>query len=469
MQILTGRPERAVLALAELCVEREEELARAPRSASPAPKAVPGGRSPFALGGGWRNHMQGSNVDRLSPTLNSLLGSGELDDFGRRPFPAHMTSRRGRQSEPGHPRNISAQDLYLANQGLGLDFQLPPSQANRYGNGDANARGRDHGSRQMEGNYHPGGYNQPPRRAASIADGGASNDNSMGSGTASAPISPVKGNGQTQDQRQYGNGTWSTGPSPRHQHAPRLPMGGYQNGPAGYRRVSAEPNRSVGGVPANNGLQAQRFPIPGYQNQQNAQSRRAYSAGPSHNLNAPPNAAGPIGANGLATVADSGSPLPAFQPFATSPMQGNAALANGGHGSEYAQYISPAALLSPTPVAAPSLPMMNPFPAYHQTLQSDSPDSQNGGQGHSQGRAVSQTGSRESRGSDREASQRGTSNGHDSDILADRMERVSLGRADHSKSNPASIWSGPVPVPGTATTKSTSPTGSGAASRGPHS
>jgi hypothetical protein len=41
LQILTqhrDQRDRAVLALAELCMEREDELARAPRSSSPAPR-----------------------------------------------------------------------------------------------------------------------------------------------------------------------------------------------------------------------------------------------------------------------------------------------------------------------------------------------------------------------------------------------------------------------------------------------
>jgi terminal uridylyltransferase len=432
LQILTGRPERAVLALAELCVEREEELARAPRSASPAPKNVPAGRSPFALGGGWRNHMQGSSIDRLSPTLNSLLGPGELDDFNRRPFPSHMAARRGRQSEPGHPRQYSSQELWLANQGLGLDFQLPPSVGGRYPGTNDNFRGRDTSTRQIDpayGNGNGAGHN-PPRRAASITENSSNGGMGFASGSASAPISPVKAAGQLheQQQRNYGpSGTWSTGPSPRHAQASRLPLMGdtrMYSGGGGYRRTSAETNTGGrgGAPPAASHYQAQqnRYPSSGYaQPTMSSNSRRAYSAGPSHHLGVPPN--GQMEPNDSTGAFDTTSPLPAFQPFASSPPNGSSM------GGQYASYISPSALLSPTPIVPPSLPMMSPFPNYHQglrpsTLEQPSEYSASTG-GH--GGLLPTSGSREGRES---VSRSNGSTPHEEDALAGRMGKMEIGR-----------------------------------------
>ncbi len=376
--------------------------------------------------------MQGNNIDRLSPTLNSLLGPGELDDFGRRPFPSHMASRRGRQSEPGHPRQFSSQELWLANQGLGLDFQLPPSVGGRYPGAGDNFRGRDTTARPTDPAY--GNANDPghhlPRRAASITENSSNGGMGFASGSASAPISPVKVAGQLHEQqhRNYGaSGTWSTGPSPRHAHAPRVPMMGdarmYAGG-GGFRRTSAETaNAGRGGAPpAASHYQAQqnRYPSSGYaQQSMSANSRRAYSAGPSHHLGVPPN--GQMESNdssGRGGASDITSPLPAFQPFASSPPNGSSM------GGQYASYISPSALLSPTPIVAPSLPLMNPFPRYHQALRSSSPDNSATASGSAGPSATSAT-----RGSERESGAR--SNGstpHEEDVLAGKLGNMELGR-----------------------------------------
>ncbi|WVQ76777.1 hypothetical protein IAR50_006451 [Cryptococcus sp. DSM 104548] len=100
-RILTQRPDRAVLALAELCREREDELQRAPRSSSPAPRALSatrGSYNPPHASGQWRSHSQ-APYERLSSSS------------------AHET--RGRRTDCDVPE-YSAQELWLQSQGPNL-------------------------------------------------------------------------------------------------------------------------------------------------------------------------------------------------------------------------------------------------------------------------------------------------------------------------------------------------------------
>lgn len=179
LQILTQRPDRAVLALAELCREREDDF-RAPRSSSPAPRSMSTNRSgystpPIQGNPGWRSQSQ-VPFDRMN-------GPPHLE------APSSSSSRRGRRSEvDSEPASAdynqanSAQDMWLASQGnnlgnlgnlnLGLSFGESP-----YADP---GRGRDPASRGLET---PGGYNRTPRR-------GNNYDHGAGSGSISAPLSP---------------------------------------------------------------------------------------------------------------------------------------------------------------------------------------------------------------------------------------------------------------------------------------
>lgn len=344
-QILTARPERAVLALAELCIEREDELARAPRSASPAPRAMAsGGRG---AGPGWRSQMAGGPLDRLSPTLNGLLGDSE--EFGRRSY-SHM-GRRGRQSEPGgEARQMSAQEMWLANQNFGLDG--PYAQFPRNGMHDQATRGRDQGvARGLDASQVNAGLNahrdhvQPMDRVP-----------------ASAPISPVRQASQVYDSRGY-SGTWSTGVSPRQAQASRLPN---VAGPSS-RRPSGHGGRS----PPMNGYgfqqQAQQPPAryPQYGGSSSGGGgRRAFSAGPAHHGAFPPTTQFGTTDPPLPPPPGSLSPLPAFQPFSTSPIGSGMLQAAGAHATPH--FISPSALLSPEPSSGLELEVgkVDPFPAY---------------------------------------------------------------------------------------------------------
>jgi hypothetical protein len=185
-----------------------------------------------------------------------------------------------------------------------------------------------------------------------------------------------------------------------------------------------------------------------------ANSRRAYSAGPSHHLGVPPNAqtdhsdVGGTAAGAGGAAMGSTSPLPAFQPFASSPPNGSTML-NGQSGG-YASYISPSALLSPTPVVPPSLPMMNPFPAYHQSSTSPEHLGARGGPSGAIGSMPPQTTS-SSRGSSRS---NGAANGmmsQEDDALAGQLGRLGLDRegagsagsiGSQSTKQDAQIWPG---------------------------
>ncbi|WWD00319.1 hypothetical protein V866_007230 [Kwoniella sp. B9012] len=171
-RILTQRPDRAVLALAELCRERDDDLHRAPRSASPAPRALSATRGQFSnphVNNGYRSHSQ-----------------VPFDRFGGGPMLDAPNARRGQQNDDDFPE-YSAQDLWLQSQGsnlggvggLGLGFD-------DLGLSERGGRGRDKGTRGLET---PGGaYRGAPtsRRSASAYEGG----NGPTSGTISAPLSP---------------------------------------------------------------------------------------------------------------------------------------------------------------------------------------------------------------------------------------------------------------------------------------
>ncbi|ORY26876.1 hypothetical protein BCR39DRAFT_248154 [Naematelia encephala] len=218
-RILTQRPDRAVLALAELCREREDELARAPRSASPAPRSLSATRGgfqpPVPNGAGWRSHSQ-VPFDRLAPQ--------HLDP---------TSSRRGRASEDD-VQDYSAQDLWLQSQGtnlggvggLGLGFS-------EHGFDLASLRGRDTSSRGLDT---PGGFKSNSRRSASAYEGG--------SGTVSAPLSPHR----LYAQLELGKGTQPTQPTwgtydPRLHLSPGMTMERVSGASSSYRGGSRSGSR----------------------------------------------------------------------------------------------------------------------------------------------------------------------------------------------------------------------------------
>lgn len=288
--------------------------------------------------------MAGGPLDRLSPTLNGLLGDAE--EFGRRSY-SHM-GRRGRQSEPsGEGRQLSAQEMWLANQNFGLDG--PYAQFPRTGMHDQAPRGRDQGvARGLDASQVNAGLN--------ASRGHVTPGDRV---PASAPISPVRQASQVYDTRGY-SGTWSTGVSPRQAQAARLPN---VSGPSS-RRPSGHAPRSP---PMNGyGFQPQaRYP----QQYGSSAGRRAFSAGPAHHGAFPPNVQQQYGTVEPPPPPGSLSPLPAFQPFSTSPI-GSGLLQPSVTATPH--FISPSALLSPEPAGLELKDgKVDPFPSYQQTRSDD--------------------------------------------------------------------------------------------------
>lgn len=412
LQILTqhrDQRDRAVLALAELCMEREDELARAPRSSSPAPRSL-GGGSRTGGGGfgmtGWK-HMPGggaggvpSPYDRMSSPSGAVpggmmspntTGPPEADDYGRRSF-SHAGTKRGRQPQQQSEvdnRHYSAQERWLAQAGLGMDGHMGAGamagghmfgQRAMGGIPDMRGRGGDAAASAAE-------YGVPPARRMSAMTGHAvGNDNNLqgGLGSASAPISPVKQGVPLPDPRAA-NGTWSANVSPRQAASHRLPPVMDPRVPGGGlpgRRVSGNAGRGGTILPTGNGFDARPPPAgaptsgygryasppaatPTFHNNatNNTGARRAYSVGPAQNLNYG-------GAQGSVPAPDSGfvyngnnnhqapnhngtSPLPAFLPFGA----GSSQFKNGGNNHLYGMsppsFISPTALLSPESRSTP--------------------------------------------------------------------------------------------------------------------
>lgn len=292
LQILTQRPDRAVLALAELCREREDELQRAPRSSSPAPRALSqprgGFTNPAAAGGAaWRSLSQ-VPFDRLAP-------------------PNYESGRRGRQSEGStmDSQDLSAQEMWLASQGsnlgnvgsLGLGF---PEAFDMQG-----GRGRDTSARGLET---PGGPYRSSRRSVSNYD----HDN-PGSGSISAPLSPHR----LYAQLEMGKGPAAGWPAydPRQHVSPGVPL--QTGGPSTYG------NRSG----SNSGAQK-------------SSARSGMLPSPSSN-------------GGTSKGLDQPSPLPSFQPF--SPPMPHSKLRQLNGEATATSFISPSTLLSP-PQGQASLP-----------------------------------------------------------------------------------------------------------------
>ncbi len=224
-----------MLALAELCREREDELQHAPRSASPAPRSLSSSRgtNPTPVHNhAFRSHSQ-APFDRLAPA----------------PHIETPHARKGRQSEGDMP-DYSAQELWLASQGtnlggvggLGLGFT-------EHGFDVHNARGRDPGTRGLET---PDSYREQ-RRSTSTYEGG--------SGSISAPLSP---------HRLYAQLDLSRGPQnwpaydPRLHASPGMPVDRV-SGPSSYRNstsASQRTSRSGSLIPTNGGHLGEVDPSP---------------------------------------------------------------------------------------------------------------------------------------------------------------------------------------------------------------
>ncbi|KZT50951.1 PAP/OAS1 substrate-binding domain-containing protein, partial [Calocera cornea HHB12733] len=124
-RIFSTRPDRAFLALTQLCEERDEELVRAP-SPQPyhgPPRSFPA-QSPYTVGTHfWRPATQ----DRLSPPRpsNKPLETEQEQVQSEANVPDHMAPRRQRWTSPPPPDAPSfEQDMYRKHLGIGISMGI---------------------------------------------------------------------------------------------------------------------------------------------------------------------------------------------------------------------------------------------------------------------------------------------------------------------------------------------------------
>lgn len=423
-------------------MEREDELARAPRSASPAPRSLGGTpRSSFGMTG-WKGHMAPSPYDRMSPSGSmmspSTTGPPEADDYNRRSF-SHAGTKRGRQPE-SNDRHYSAQERWLAQAGLGLDGHMSGGSGAFFGGRgmgstpDPSVRGRDSGSRQTA-DPNQMNFGMPTARRMSALN--HPSEHPVGPGSASAPISPVKqAAGPLPDHRSQ-NGTWSAQVSPRHASQARLPpvMDARIPGVAlPARRVSGNAGRS-GPMSTNNGFDARpphtppasgygRYaPPPTAAYASNSGPRRAYSVGPAQNAGFVQGTVTPVDSGYVAYAGhpqhNGTSPLPSFQPFGAGALHQQ----NGNPSA-----MSPPSFISPTSLLSPETHSTR-LDAYMYHMKGD---------GNGNGNGIGHVGAI---GSRRVAldSDRGADDNEALDALASGLKEVALGldagdeaHADHS-------------------------------------
>ncbi|TYJ54442.1 hypothetical protein B9479_004858 [Cryptococcus floricola] len=325
-RILTQRPDRAVLALAELCREREDELQRAPRSSSPAPRALSANRGGYNhphTSGQWRSHSQAP--------YERIPSSG-----------AHET--RGRRLESDVPE-YSAQELWLQSQGPNLGgIQNGTPNLGFEELGQQGSRGRDTAARGLDDLGGTSTHIGLARRSTSLCS-----DNIVpSSGTVSAPMSPHR----LYAQLELGKDLGSVVP----------PMW------AGYDpKLHASAGMPLG-VSSRSGLRSQS---------QRAGSRSGSMPGSTADL---PSSSGTVNRAQFTTIIGHNppSPIPPFAPFneppimppaahvnvlrdmpASSSMATGSLSANLGGGIENpASFISPSTLLSP-PMGSATLSDLN--------------------------------------------------------------------------------------------------------------
>ncbi|KAK2465131.1 hypothetical protein APHAL10511_002823 [Amanita phalloides] len=130
-RILSTRPERAWLALAELCEERKvEELVSpplaAPRLSNPPPQ------TPFPVGSQSMRANTAEAPDNLSPTSQPSDHGSESSapHVAERPVPEHMAPKRGKWTSPPPPEAPSVDHaLFDAQLGKSLELATASTEA----------------------------------------------------------------------------------------------------------------------------------------------------------------------------------------------------------------------------------------------------------------------------------------------------------------------------------------------------
>ncbi|KAF8622273.1 hypothetical protein AX15_007146 [Amanita polypyramis BW_CC] len=131
-RILSGRPERALLCLAELCDERKDDelvpapLHTAPRLSNPPPQ------TPFPVGSQSMRANKAPPPDRLSPTaqLTEHANGTSAPQVAEKHFPEHMAPKRGKWTSPPPPEASSTDHtLFEVQLGKGLELATAPTEA----------------------------------------------------------------------------------------------------------------------------------------------------------------------------------------------------------------------------------------------------------------------------------------------------------------------------------------------------
>lgn len=128
VRILQNRPERAIVALAELCEERkDEELVVAPPYGSRPPTLPP--QTPYTVGS---QTLRPKVTERFSPPAQFFEPGPRqvIQPVSLRPPPDHMAPKRGKWTSPPPPEAPSADhSLFESQLGKGLQLATASSDA----------------------------------------------------------------------------------------------------------------------------------------------------------------------------------------------------------------------------------------------------------------------------------------------------------------------------------------------------
>jgi len=127
-RVLATRPDRAIIALAELCEERKDEDLISPPPF--APRLPP--QTPYSVGSQSLRPKGGPSPERLSPPTQFYEPGPRLSvqQVSARPPPEHMAPRRGKWTSPPPPEAPPADHTLFENQlGMGLELATASTDA----------------------------------------------------------------------------------------------------------------------------------------------------------------------------------------------------------------------------------------------------------------------------------------------------------------------------------------------------
>lgn len=135
-RVLSSRPERAIVALAELCEERkDEDLVSAPPYSSPRASLPP--QTPYTVGSQSMRPKGAHAAERLSPPTKFFEPGPRLSaqqTSSPRPPPEHMAPKRSKWTSPPPAEAPSADhSLFESQLGMGLELATSSSEAREKG------------------------------------------------------------------------------------------------------------------------------------------------------------------------------------------------------------------------------------------------------------------------------------------------------------------------------------------------